>query len=59
MVEDHCPEWECRVRLFILLKRNGGSRGRDRKPNFVGAGEGGGVRGRGRDRKPNFVAFSA
>ena len=41
MVEDHCPEWECRVRLFILLKRNGGSRGRDRKPNFVGAGEGG------------------
>ena len=57
MVEDQCPEWECKVRLFFLLKRNGRSRGRDRKPNFVGGGEG--VRGRGRDRKPNFVAFSA
>ena len=41
----------------ILLRTNGGSRGRDRKPNLL-VGRGAGA-GRGRDRKPNFVACSA
>ena len=59
MVEDHCPEWECRVRLFILLKRNGGEQRQRQKAKFCRGRGGGGVRGRGRDRKPNFVAFSA
>ena len=42
VVGDHCPEWECKVRLFscdvvnILLKTNGGRGGRDRNSNFVG-----------------------
>ena len=37
----------------ILLRTNGGRRGRDRKPNSVGG------KGRGRARKPDFVACSA
>ena len=37
----------------ILLRTNGGRRGRDRKPNSVER------KGRGRDRKPDFVACSA
>ena len=42
VVGDHCPEWECKVRLFscdvvnILLKTNGRRGGRDRNSNFVG-----------------------
>ena len=55
MVEDQCPEWECKVRLFFLLKRNGRSRGRDRKPNFVGAGEGGGGEGEGEAETENLI----
>ena len=37
----------------ILLRTNGGRRGRDRKPNSVRE------KGRGRNRKPDFVACSA
>ena len=38
----------------IMLRTNGGRRGRDRKPNSVWGGE-----GRGRDRKSDFVACGA
>ena len=41
----------------ILLKTNGGRRGRDRKSNLVGGERRGG--GGCRDRKLNFVACSA
>ena len=37
----------------ILLRTNGGRRGRDRKPNSVRE------KGRGRNRKPDFVACIA
>ena len=40
----------------ILVRTNGGRRGRDRKPTWVGETERGGG---GRDRKPNFVACGA
>ena len=38
----------------IMLRTNGGRRGRNRKPNSVWGGE-----GRGRDRKSDFVACGA
>ena len=44
----------------MLLRSNGYRRGRDKKPNSVGAegGGGGGGEKKDRDKKPNFVACS-